>query len=97
MKTSELLAIDPTAGGGRSRVTLAPRSEDLVGKVVALLDNTKEQSDVIMEALTEALVARYGVERVITRRKAHYSKFAPDEMLNEIAREADAAIVGLGG
>lgn len=97
MRRADLIEIDPTAGSTKDRVPLAPRPEDLAGKVVALLDNTKEQSDIIMQALAEALTARYGVARAITRRKAHYSKFAPDELLDEIAREADVAIAGLGG
>ncbi len=34
---------------------------DLAGKVVGLLDNTKEQADVILETVAEALRERYGV------------------------------------
>jgi predicted GTPase len=97
MRTADLIEIDPTAGSAKGRVALARRPEDLAGKVVALLDNTKEQSDIIMDAMAAALTEKYGVARVITHRKPHYSKFAPEELIEEIAREADAAIAGLGG
>ena len=44
---NELPFIDPTAGGGKARIALAPRPMDLAGKTVGLLDNTKEQGDLI--------------------------------------------------
>ena len=47
---------------------------DLAGKVVGLLDNTKEQADVILETVGEVLRERYGVARVIIRRKEFFSK-----------------------
>ena len=61
--------IDPTAGGGKTQIALAPRPMDLAGKIVGLIDNTKEQGDVILETVAHALRERYGVARVIIRRK----------------------------
>jgi hypothetical protein len=72
--TSNLGFIDPTAGGQRARIPLAPRPMDLAGKVVGLLDNTKEQADIILETVGETLRERYGVARVIIRRKEFFSK-----------------------
>ena len=89
--------VDPTAGGVKERITPATRPSDLSGKVVGLLDNTKEQADIILQMIGNALCERYGVERVMIRRKEHYSKPAPDEMINEMAKEVDVAIAGLGG
>ena len=45
--------IDPTAGGHTARIALAPRPMDLAGAVVGLLDNTKEQGDVILQTVAE--------------------------------------------
>ena len=89
--------VDPTAGGGRERIAPAARPLDLSGKVVGLLDNTKEQADIILQTIGDALCERYGVERVVIRRKEHYSKPAPDGMIDEMAREVDVAVAGLGG
>ncbi len=89
--------IDPTAGTGKAKIPLAARPADLAGKVVGLLDNTKEQADVILAALGEELKARYGVAKVIIRRKEHYSKPARDELIDAMAQEVDAAVAAVGG
>ena len=95
--TTDLGFIDPTAGGSRARIALAPRPMDLAGKVVGLLDNTKEQADVILEAVAEALRVRYGAAKVIIRRKEHFSKPATEALLNEMAKEVQVAAAALGG
>ena len=89
--------IDPTAGGSKAKIAPAPRPMDLAGKVVGLLDNTKEQADVIFEAVADALRERYGVARVIIRRKEAFSRPATDELLNEMAKEVQVAAAALGG
>lgn len=89
--------IDPTAGGGRPRIALAPRPMDLAGKVVGLLDNTKEQGSLILETLGEALRERYGVARVVLRSKEHYSKPATGALIDDMAKEVQVAIAAVGG
>jgi len=95
--TNELGFIDPTAGRGGQRIALAPRPMDLAGKVVGLLDNTKEQADVILETVATVLRERYGVAKTIIRRKEFFSKPARDELLNEMASEVQVAVAALGG
>ena len=95
--TDESGFIDPTAGGGRATIALAPRPMDLAGKVVGLLDNTKEQADVILETVAEVLKERYGVARVIIRRKEAFSRPATQDLLNEMAKEVQVAAAALGG
>ena len=89
--------VDPSAGGSKKAVQPAPRPASLSGKVVGLLDNTKEQADIILRTLGDLLRERYDVSRVVMRRKEHYSKPAPDAMIEEMAREVDVAIAALGG
>jgi len=95
--SNDLGFIDPTAAGSKAKIALAPRPMDLAGKVVALLDNTKEQADVILETVAGVLRERYGVAKVIARRKEHYSKPATEALINEMAKEAQVAIAALGG
>ena len=95
--TEELGFIDPTVKKQRARIQQAARPMDLTNRVVGLLDNTKEQADVIAEAMAEGLREKYGVAKVIVRRKPFFSKPAPAELLEEIAREADVAIAAVGG
>lgn len=95
--TNDLGFIDPSAGGNRATVALAPRPMDLAGKVVGLLDNTKEQADVILETIGHALRERYGVAKVIIRRKEAFSRPATEALLNEMAKEVQVAAAALGG
>jgi hypothetical protein len=101
MKLNQLRTIDPTAdptaGMTSDVLARAARPSSLAGKVVALLDNRKEQGELILKTLGEALCERYGVARVVFRQKGHYSKPAPDALIDEMAKEAQLAVVGLGG
>jgi hypothetical protein len=89
--------IDPTAGGGKAKIALAPRPMDLAGKVVGLLDNTKEQGELILQTIGEALRERHGVARVVLRKKEHYSKPATSALIDELAQEVQVAIAAVGG
>ncbi len=95
--TNDLGFIDPTAGGGKAKIALAARPMDLAGKVVGLLDNTKEQGALILETIGNALRERYGVARVVIRSKEHYSKPATDALIGEMAAEVQVAIAAVGG
>jgi len=95
--TTDLGFIDPTAGGHRTRIQLAPRPMDLAGKVVGLLDNTKEQADVILATVGDVLRERYGVAKVVIRRKEAFSRPATEALLNEMAKEVQVAAAALGG
>jgi hypothetical protein len=97
MTNEDLGFIDPTAGGLRPKIALAPRPMDLAGKVVGLLDNSKEQADVILETIGEVLRSRYGVAKVIIRRKEAFSRPATEALLNEMAKEVQVAAAALGG
>jgi hypothetical protein len=94
---NDLPWIDPTAGGAKVKVAYAPRPMDLAGKVVGLLDNTKEQGDLILRTLGEALRERHGVSQVVIRRKEHYSKPAADALITGMAQEVQVAIAAVGG
>jgi hypothetical protein len=89
--------IDPSAAAGAGVIAPAPRPASLAGKVVGLLDNTKEQGDIILETIGAALREHHGVARIVVRRKEHYSKTAPDRLIDEMAREVQIAIAAVGG
>lgn len=89
--------IDPTAGRDTTLIPLAQRPMDLAGSTVGLLDNTKEQGDVILRTLGEVLQARYGVARVVMQRKEHYSKPATPALIEAMAQEVTVAIAAVGG
>ena len=95
MKRSEI--IDPTAGGEKAKVPMAPRPMDLAGKVVGLLDNTKEQGALILQTIGRALCDRHGAARVVLVSKEHYSKPAAPAIIDRLAREVQVAIAAVGG
>ena len=95
--TQPLPWIDPTAGGGKAKIAAAARPMDLAGKVVGLLDNTKEQGDVILKTIGDALREHHGVAKVVVKRKEHYSKPAADAIIDELAKEVEVAIAAVGG
>lgn len=95
--TLDLGFIDPTFGNERRRIALAPRPADLADKVIGMIDNTKEQADVILQTMADALRERYGVARVIIRPKEHYTKPAAGELINEMAKEVQLVVSALGG
>ena len=94
---NEMNFIDPTAGGDEAKILRAPRPMDLAGKVVGLLDNTKEQADIILATLGEALRERHGVARIVIRRKEHYSKPAAPAIIDDMTNEVEVAIAAVGG
>jgi len=89
--------IDPSAAAGTGTIALAPRPANLQGLVIGLLDNHKEQADIILQTMGEALRSRYGVAKVILRRKEHYSRTAPDRLIDDMAQEVQVAIAAVGG
>lgn len=78
-------------------VSAATRPSSLEGKVIGLYDNTKEQADIILEAAGEELKRRFRLKEVLNYRGIHYSKPAPLETIEEMARKCDIVICALGG
>jgi hypothetical protein len=88
---------DPSAGANKTRILAAPRPIDLAGKVVGMIDNTKEQADVILATLAEELRARYGVKDVIIERKEAFSKPATAAQIDSLAKRVHVAAAAVGG
>lgn len=91
-----MVFFDPSVAP-RKTIALAPRPASLKGKVVGLFDNTKEQADIVLATLGEQLVKHHGVKELVTRHGIHYSKPAPLETVEEMARKCDVVICALGG
>ena len=47
--------------------------------------------------MATALRERYGVAKVVIRRKEHYSKPATDALIAEMAKEVQVAVAAVGG
>ena len=95
--SEELGFVDPSAGGSKAKILPAPRPIDLAGKVVGLIDNTKEQADVILATVAEELLARYGVTDVVIERKEAFSRPARPELIDALAKRVQVAAAAVGG
>ena len=96
--TATLTLFDPTAP--RRESDAAPGTANtlagLAGKVVGFIDNAKPNFGVLADDLGELLKTRYGVSRVIKRRKPSASVPAKAEVIEELAKECDVVITGSG-
>jgi hypothetical protein len=97
--TATLTLFDPTAPRretetGRSGANLALAG--LAGKVVGFIDNAKPNFGLLADDLGELLMTKYGVARVIKRRKPSASVPAKPEVIEELTGECDVVIAGSG-
>jgi hypothetical protein len=84
----------PTGAPATAAMRPAERPKSLHGLRVALLDNGKEFSDVVLDALAEILRRDHGVTDIKFWRKGFPAKGAP--FIAEMAAETDVAISGVG-
>jgi hypothetical protein len=84
----------PTGASATAGINPAKRPESLKGLRIGLLDNGKEFSDVVLEALADVLRRDYGTTHIKFWRKGFPAKGAP--FIHEMAAETDLAISGVG-
>jgi hypothetical protein len=84
----------PTGAPATAAMRPATRPQSLKGLRVGLLDNGKEFSDQVLDALAEVLRRDYGVTNIRFWRKGFPAKGAP--FIDEMAAETDVAISGVG-
>lgn len=96
---SNVTLFDPTAppreaqsAPGTSKAALG----DLAGKVVGFIDNAKPNFGLLADDLGDLLMKKYGVARVVKRRKPSASVPAKPAVLDELAGECDVVIAGSG-
>jgi hypothetical protein len=84
----------PTGAPATSAMRPADRPQSLKGLRIGLLDNGKEFSDQVLEALADVLRRDHGVTNIKFWRKGFPAKGAP--FIAEMAAETDVAISGVG-
>ena len=91
-----IVVLNPTAPPRELRSALAPRPGDLRGRAIGFLWNSKPNGDILFGRLEELLRQKYEISNTIYRRKPTASIPAEEEVVNELARSVQAAVVGLG-
>jgi len=84
----------PTGVPATAGMSPAPRPQTLSGLRIGLLDNGKEFSDQVLEALADVLRRDHGATNIKFWRKGFPAKGAP--FIAEMAAETDVAISGVG-
>ena len=81
---------------GPNPMMLADRPLDLRGKRLALLDNSKANSDLILRAVGDILNDEYEFAEVFYIKKHSASLPPKPEVMAELHRHADLIITGIG-
>lgn len=89
------ILLDPTAQEEVAVKYLSPRLDSLNGKVMGLLDITKNGSEIFLDRLEELICHQYDISEVIRVKKPTFSRPAPIELLSNLADQADFVIEGL--
>jgi len=87
--------LDPTGHVEVVERQNARRLSSVKGTTAALLDNGNDTSGFFFDALAGILRDEYGVARVILKTKFTSSKPASEEILAELARDADFMVAGV--
>ncbi len=94
--SGSMLVYDPVAPCLTAARDSRRSLENLAGKTIGFIDNSKPNFNLLVDDLAQLLVAKHGVKSVVKRRKQSASRGAPEELLNELAAETDAVIAGSG-
>src|SRR5215472_6136298 len=91
--------LDPTGAtktAAKPAAPRAPRLASLKGARVGLLINTKQNAAPFLHEVGRLLVENHGVGRVTYRTKLNFAVPESDEVIKEMAEEADAIVTGVG-
>ena len=91
------MILDPTGHrSAQQQGTLAARNGTLKGATVGLLNSTKRNSDLLLKALGDELVVRYGVKELVEATKPTFSLPVPPDMVENLVRRCNFIIAGVG-
>jgi hypothetical protein len=97
METRDIILSPGAATGQAATSSSAPLAlESLAGKVVGVIDNSKQNFNLLADDLTALLVERYGAAGVVKHRKRTASEPASEEVFRDLAARCDLVIAGSG-
>ena len=91
--------LDPTGLSGKDTkpgLTLAPRRGELSGARVGLLENGKQNARLFLEDVADILRDRHGAGEARVMRKENFAQPAAPELIDELSRESDLVVIGIG-
>ena len=88
--------LDPTTEAVAQAVAYAARPDTLAGKRVALIENTKFNSDKLLLKIGDILKSEYGVGEVKLYHKRNASVPAHEEIIEDVKKTCDLVVAGIG-
>ena len=88
--------LDPTVEPRSQPLTYVPRPDSLKGRRIGLVENTKYNSDKLLQKIGAILVSEYGAAETRMWRKHNASVPAHDEIIDEARRGVDVVVAGVG-
>ena len=91
--------LDPTvppSPGAASSIAYAERPASLAGKRIALIENTKFNSDRLLQKIGDILTTEYGAAETRMWRKQNASVPAHEKVIDEVRRTCDVMVAGIG-
>ena len=70
--------------------------DNLVGKTIGFIDNSKPNFNLLVEDLSQLLIEKHGVKAVIKQRKRSASQGLSEALMNELVAQTDAIVTGSG-
>ena len=87
---------DPTIEAKGRKIAYAPRPKSLAGLRVGLVDNSKHNSDQLLERIAGLLEREHGVKTHIMRRKKSAGIPPSPEIVDEFKAGCDVVVAGVG-
>ena len=92
---ADVILLDPTSQADAPVKFLAPRLDTFDGKVMGLLDITKNGSDIFLDRVEELMRERFDISEVVRVKKPTFARPAPTELLVDLAERTDFVIEAL--
>ena len=87
---------DPTIEAKNRHIAYAPRPKSLAGLRVGLVDNSKHNSDQLLQRIAGLLERDYGAKAHVMRRKSSAGVPASPEIIAEFKNACDVVVAGVG-
>ena len=88
--------LDPTSEAATQTIAYVPRPGSLQGKRIGLIENTKFNSDRLLQKIGDILKEDYGAAETRMWRKRNSSVPAHEEIIEELRQTCDVMLAGIG-
>jgi len=99
MKSKIIEVLNPTARPLSVETEIAPRIDDLNGKVIGLLDNGKPNFDIFLDRIEKLLCRRFKIAEIVRASKGGQvgaGAALPLDQMERLLTKCDAVVNGMG-